>query len=306
MEQVIAVAGATGDLGKRIVRALVSRGANVRALVRPNASVAQQAELKSLGARLGIANPMNIIEMRQALLGASCVVSALNGLRDVIIDRQTVLLNAAVEAKVPRFIPSDYSAEFRGVARGTNRNLELRQEFMLTASAAPLEVTSVLNGAFMDMLGAEMPIIQPKVRRVLYWGSADQSLDFTTKDDVAAYVAAVATDANPTPRWLRVAGETTTAKQLAATVTEVSGQTYKPQWAGNMTTLGAMISVAKLAAGDTEEVFPAYQGMQYMRDMFSGRGKLTPLDTDRYPELDWTGIAEMMRGKGFGGITKPW
>ncbi|CAM3360635.1 hypothetical protein DESA109040_09425 [Deinococcus saxicola] len=28
--------------------------------------------------------------------------------------------------------------------------------------------------------------------------------------------------------------------------------------------------------------------MQYMRDMFSGRGQLPPLDNVRYPELKWT------------------
>ncbi len=266
----------------------------MRALIRPGTPEEDQAKLRATGARLAIATPMNIIEMTQALLGATCVVSALNGLRDVIIDRQTVLLNAAVQAKVPRFIPSDYSEEFRHVAQGTNRNLELRQEFMLTASAAPLEVTSVLNGAFMDMLGAEMPIIQPAIKRVLYWKSDEQPLDFTTKDNVAAYVAAVAMD-TATPRWLRIAGETSSAKGIAEAMTAVTGDTYKTQWAGNMTTLGAMIKIAKLIQPGTDEAFPAYQGMQYMRDMFSGKGKLKTLDNGRYPALTWTPIAEVLR-----------
>ncbi len=295
MQPIIAVAGATGDLGHRIVEALVARGATVRALLRPGTPEEAQAKLRAAGARLAIATPMNVIEMTQALLGVQCVVSALNGLRDVIIDRQTVLLNAAVQAKVPRFIPSDYSEEFRHVEQGSNRNLELRQEFMLTASAAPIAVTSVLNGAFMDMLGAEMPIIQPAIKRVLYWKSNEQALDFTTKDDVAAYVAAVATDAEPTPRWLRIAGETTSAAGLAATMTAVTGDKYKTLWAGNMTTLGAMIKIAKLVAPQPDEAFPPYQGMQYMRDMFSGKGKLQKLDNDRYPKLAWSRTAEVLR-----------
>ncbi len=33
---------------------------------------------------------------------------------------------------------------------------------------------------------------------------------------------------------------------------------------------------------------PTWQGMQYMVNMFSGAGKLEPLDNDRYPELTWT------------------
>jgi hypothetical protein len=117
--------------------------------------------------------------------GAACVVSALNGLHDVIVDRQSVLLDAAVKAGVPRFISSDYSADFTKTTPGDNRNCDLRREFMARTDRAPIKVTSILNGAFMDMLGAELPIIQPSIHRVLYWSDADQLLDFTTKDDVA-------------------------------------------------------------------------------------------------------------------------
>ena len=38
----------------------------------------------------------------------------------------------------------------------------------------------------------------------------------------------------------------------------------------------------------SDDAFPAWQGMQYMRDMLSGRGKLTPLDNARYGKTDWT------------------
>lgn len=105
-----------------------------------------------------------------------------------------MLLNSAVKAGVPRFISSDYSADLTKVRPGDHRNFDLRREFMARADSAPIRVTSVLNDAFMDMLGAERPIIQPRIHRVLHSGSADQLLDFTIKDDVAAYVAAAAFD----------------------------------------------------------------------------------------------------------------
>ena len=53
------------------------------------------------------ADPADIDAMAAAIAGAACVVSALNGLHDVMIDRQGVLLDAAVKAGVPRFISSD-------------------------------------------------------------------------------------------------------------------------------------------------------------------------------------------------------
>ena len=289
----IALAGATGDLGARIARALISRGALVRALTRPDTTAADRTHLTALGLTLTPADPRDVNAMAAVLHGTSCVISALNGLQDVILDRQETLLSAAVQAGVPRFIPSDYAEDYTRTTPGTNRNLDLRREFMTRADRAPIQVTSVLNGAFMDMLGAEMPIIQPAIRRVLYWGNADQTLDFTTKDDVAACVAAAALD-DAAPRFLRIAGDTLSARELAAVMTEVTGKPYRTLRAGGLGMLELMIKVAQRAAPQPGETFPAWQGMQYMRDMFSGQGKLTPLDNARYPELRWTSVKEQM------------
>ena len=293
MTSTIILAGAAGDLGTRIAKALVARGASVRALIRPDASTADRTHLMALGLTLAEADPADVTAMAAVMHGASCVVSALNGLYDVIVERQSVLLDAAVRAGVPRFIPSDYSEDFTKTTRGDNRNLDLRREFMGRADRAPIQVTTILNGAFMDMLGNEMPIIQPRISRVLYWVSADQPMDFTTKDDVAAYVAAAALD-DTTPRILRIAGDTLSARELAGVMGEVTGQPFKTLYAGNLGVLGVMIGVAKRVAPQPGDPFPAWQGMQYMRDMFSGKGKLTALNNDRYPELTWTSVREQL------------
>ena len=289
----IVLAGASGDLGARILTAIVARGATVRALVRPEAPADDAARLAALGAEVVRADARDVGALAAACGGAACVVSALNGLRDVIVERQGALLDAAVRAGVPRFIPSDYAADFTKTRPGDNRNFDLRREFMARADSAPIRVTSVLNGAFMDMLGAEMPIVQQAIRRVLYWGSADQPLDFTTKDDVAAYTAAAALD-DATPRILRIAGDTLSARELAAVLSDVAGERFRTLRAGGLGTLGVMIRVAKLVAPQPGAPFPPWQGMQYLRDMFGGHAKLHPLDTARYPELRWTSVRELL------------
>lgn len=290
-QPIIAIAGASGDLGERISKALVKRGASVRALVRPGAADSDLARISAVGATVVAADASDAVSLAAALEGAACVVSALNGLHDVIVDRQRVLLDAATKAGVPRFIPSDYSADFTKTSQGGNRNFDLRREFMAVADRAPIKVTSILNGAFMDMLGREMPIIQRGVHRVLYWRDADQLLDFTTKDDVAAYVAAAAID-EATPRILRIAGDSVSARDIAAAMTRTTGERYRTLWAGSIGSLGVMIHFAKLIAPQPHAAFPPWQGMQYMRDMFSGRGKLSPLDNARYPDLRWTSVWE--------------
>ena len=296
-QPIIVLAGASGDLGARIGRALAARGAAVRALVRADAASADRDRLAGLGATVAPADPTDAASVARACEGAACVVSALNGLHDVIVGRQGVLLDAAVQAGVSRFISSDYSADFTRTPPGGNRNLDLRREFMARADAvaarAPVQVTSILNGAFMDMLGAEMPIIQPRIRRVLHWGDADQPLDFTTKDDVAAFTAAAALD-EAAPRILRIAGDSVSARGIARSMTEVTGKRYRTLQAGSVGSLGVLIRLARTVAPQPGATLPPWQGMQYMRDMFSGRAKLHPLDNARYPGLHWTSVLQQL------------
>ena len=206
----VVLAGASGDLGERVARALVARGATVRALTRPDTSPQKVQRLQSHGLMIARADYADAEAMRSACAGADCVVSTLSGLRPVIVDAQTQLLQAAVAAAVPRFIPSDYSIDYTTIPAGSNRNLDLRREFMERLNGAPIAGTSVLNGAFADMLTGTAPLILFNRRRVLYWHDADQEMDFTTMDDAAAFTADAALDAGA-PRFLRVAGDQVSA-----------------------------------------------------------------------------------------------
>jgi len=288
---IIALAGATGDIGGRIARALVARGATVRALVRPDLPERDAVRLRQAGATPVPADPDDVVAMAEAVAGASCVVSALNGVRAVMIGRQGVLLDASVRAGVPRSNPSDFAADFTKTRPGHNRNYDLRREFMARVDAVPIRATSILNGAFMDMLGAEMPIIRTGIHRVLYWHNADQILDFTTKDDTADYTAAAALD-DTAPRFLRIAGDSVSVRDIAATMSSLAGKRYRPLWAGNLASLGVMIRIAKLIAPQPDAAFPPWQGMQYMRDQFAGSARLTPIENDRYAGLTWTSVRE--------------
>ena len=292
----IVVAGATGDLGGRIIKALRQQGAQVTALVRRGASPAKTEGLRALGVTIASVDCSNQSEVAAPCAGASCVVSALAGLRDVVVDAQTVLLEGAMKAGVPRFIPSDYSIDFTKLPPGQNRNLDLRREFHERLDRPGISATTIFNGAFADMLATgQMPVILFKLRRVVYWGSADQRMDFTTIDDTAAFTARAAMDAS-TPRFLRIAGDQPSARELAAVASEVTGQRFRPLWAGSLGMLRMTIKVARtIAPGGEKELYPAWQGMQYMRNMLDGRAKLEPLDNDRYPAIRWTTVRDVLK-----------
>jgi nucleoside-diphosphate-sugar epimerase len=289
----IVVAGATGNLGGRIARALLERGASVRALVRPSTARDKLERLQELGATIASVELTSASQVTPACSGASCVVSALAGLRDVIVEAQTVLLDAAIRAGVPRFIPSDYSIDFTKFPPGENRNLDLRRDFHQRLDQASIRATTVFNGAFAEMLTGQMPLILFKRKRVLYWGEADQRLDFTTMDDTAAFTASAALDPT-TPRFLRIAGDQLSARELAAVVSEVTGREFRLFRVGGLRMLGTLIKVARTVAPGEKELYPAWQGMQYMRNMFEGRAKLDPLDNDRYPGIRWTTVRDVL------------
>jgi nucleoside-diphosphate-sugar epimerase len=295
-DSTILVAGATGNLGGRIVRALLERGASVRALVRQGTARDKIERLQELGVTISQVDLSSASEVTPACSGASCVVSALQGLRDVIVEAQTVLLNAAIKADVPRFIPSDYSIDFTKFPAGENRNLDLRRDFHKELDKTSISATTIFNGAFADMLTGQMPLILFKLKRVLYWGNADQRMDFTTMDDTAAFTASAALDPS-TPRFLRIAGNQLSVRELAAVATEVTGQKFRLFRAGGLGMLGLFIKIGRTVAPGGKELYPAWQGMQYMRNMLDGRAKLDPLDNDRYPNIRWTTARDVLAAR---------
>ena len=296
MKKIILVAGATGNLGERVINALLDRGAEVRVVVRSSSDVEKLNKLEKLGVKIFKVNMSNVEEISNACIGVSCVVSALQGLHEVIVDTQRVLLDAAIAAGVPRFIPSDYSIDFTKFPPGENRNLDLRRDFHKRLDKTSISATTIFNGAFADILTGQMPLILFKLKRVLYWGDADQRMDFTTMDDTAAFTASAALDPS-TPRILRIAGDQVSARELTAVVSEVTGKKFRLFRAGGLGMLGTLIKVARTVAPGEKELYPAWQGMQYMRNMFDGRAKLEPLDNDRYPSMRWTTVRDVLSAR---------
>jgi hypothetical protein len=289
----IVVAGATGNFGFRITTELTKQKAKVRALVRENTPIEKQAMLYELGADVVQVSYDSLSSLSRACEGASVVISALSGLKDVILTAQLQLFNAVVQAGVPRFIPSDFSIDFTKLPEGSNRNLDVRREFFRAIEGNKnIQVTSILNGAFTDMLAGTAPFIMYKAKKVLCWGDRHQQMDWTTMDNTATYTAFAALDST-TPRFLRIAGDQISAQDMAAFMSEVTGQNFKVFRPGGLKLFSAIIRVTKGLTPHSEELYPAWQGMQYMHNMYSGLAKAKTVDNDRYP-VQWATAREFV------------
>lgn len=293
----IVVAGATGKLGGQIAARLLEGGAEVCALVRASSAVDKVEALERRGVTVARVDMANVTELTRACGGASCVVSALQGLRDVIVDAQSALLDAAVAAGVPRFVPSDYAIDFMKLPAGGNRNFDLRRAFHERLATTAIRATAILNGCFTEVLTYGTPLLDFEKKRVGYWGNAEQRMDFTTMADTAAFTAKAALDAT-TPAALRVAGDQLTARELAAVASEALGTKFELVSMGTLDELAEWIERERSADPASEkQVFPRWQASQYIHDMFDGRAKLEPLDNARYPDLTWTKVRDVIAAR---------
>ena len=81
---------------------------------------------------------------------------------------------------------------------------------------------------------------------------------------------------------------------MSVVMSEITGQPFKLLRAGGLGLLNVLIKVAKTVAPGKQELYPAWQGMQYMRDMMEGRAKIDRYDNDRYPGIRWTSVRDLL------------
>lgn len=286
MENIILVAGATGSLGEKICRELLSRGANVRALIRTGSSPEKTKALQDAGVEIFSVDYNDASQLTTACSGVSCVVSALAGLHEVIVEAQSQLLNAAINAGVPGFIPSDFCTDYTQLPEGCNRNFDLRKTFSRIAESRPIRLTSVFNGAFSYVLRFGIPLLNQKDQSIAYYeGKADWKIDFTSLEDTATFTAAAALD-NTAPRFLRIAGFRVSPEDFVLLSEKVFSTPFQLKNQGTLDQFKETIDKVRKAHPEGErELYPAWQQMQYLYSMFAAHHH--ELDNDRYPGLSW-------------------
>lgn len=286
------VAGGTGHLGQRIVKALIQRKAEVIVLARKETDAEKLKSLTDMGAKIAIVNMTDAADIVKACTGASCLVSALAGLRDVIVEGQSVLLECAIAAGVKRFIPSDFSTDYRPLTPGGNRNFDLRREFYAKLNGAPIQATHIFNGAFAEILTYSTPMLDFKTKSVSYWEDSNWKMDFSLMDDTAAFTSAAALDPSA-PKELHIASFQMSPNDLVAFSAKTFGQPFKLVLRGSLEELRAYNKDERAAHPEGEnELYPKWQQSQYVQSMFSTQH--AKLDNNRYPGIKWKTLSDLI------------
>lgn len=294
MKNKILVAGATGNLGNRICRELLQRGASVKAIVRESTDTDKIEVLEKLGVEVKVIDLNDVDVISTECAHVRCVVSAIAGLGEVIIDLQKKILEGAIKAGVPRFIPSDFCTDYNDLPNRENRNFDLRRTFKKYIDRSPILATSIFNGCFADILKYNTPILNLKDKSIGYWGdTSDWKLDFTTMDNTASFTAEVALD-DTAPRNLQIASFQISPNMISDDVKEITGQEFNLH---QLTTLENFAEYIKKQRADNpageNELYAKFQQGQYMYSMFTTQHN--DLANDRYESIVWTTSIDYLR-----------
>ncbi|KAF8858179.1 NAD(P)-binding protein [Acephala macrosclerotiorum] len=183
----IALLGATGNLGSRILTALNKAGFTVTAIQRKDSTNVPQGASHSLKVDLSSES-----DLTTAFKGQDVVVSALPNPR-LVTDK--IWMNAAINAGVKRIIPSEYSTNLENKRAQKLpiifHKLEIRKYVEGLANEGKVEWSSVNNGPFMVpflwLSGAMGP--NPKAKTVTYHDGGNKIVATSTLERIGEGVA---------------------------------------------------------------------------------------------------------------------
>ncbi len=195
---IVAVAGATGRLGSRVVARLAAAGVEVRVLTR---EPARARHLAAVASDITVCDVRDRTATRSAVRGARTLVSAVHGF-------------AGPGRVSPRSVDRDGNANLIDAAEAAGADVVL-VSIVGAAADSPLELARAT--AFVE-LWAEI------LERGVVFGRGENPINFVSVEDVAAAVERAVLRADQRGRVIDVAGpQDLTLNELATLATRVNG-----------------------------------------------------------------------------------
>ncbi|KAG8964442.1 hypothetical protein FRC05_003816 [Tulasnella sp. 425] len=230
----VAILGATGDLGLRVVRRFLSpeyspsQISSVKFFTRnPSSSGAQ--ELKTLGAE-----PVEGEVTADGLQGVDVFISLIGGVTN--LDYMNNYAKAAVDAGVKVYIPSEYGIDHRGNNDFHHElfdDKEAHYHYTSSISGGKVKIVSLYVGLFLEDtfgLGATVGL-DTKNGVYTSLGPADTPISFNAREDISSSVVRIsvlaAADPKSVPDFVRINGSAISYNQLAALVGKARGAEIK-------------------------------------------------------------------------------
>ena len=143
----ILIVGATGQLGRELVNACRQQNADVHALVRPatRRDAARMKPLQDASATIHEGDLADEAGLRRACGAVDVVISAVGGMQ---VADQAALVQAVKDAKVQRFVPSDFGLDPAAAGPGSCALFDAKKSVQESVKAASIPYTFIHANAF--------------------------------------------------------------------------------------------------------------------------------------------------------------
>jgi len=227
----ILVVGATGHLGRAMVKACSQQGHEAHALVRPatRKDPAKMQLLQAAGATLHEGDLTDHDSLLRACRSVDIVISAVGGMQ---VGDEGALVKAVKEAGVQRFVPSDFGLDPAAAGPGSCVLFDAKAAVHKMVKAAGIPYTFIhANGFFtywafslgdLTRLGGKLPPDE-----VTVYGDGNVMGALTSIPDVATVTVRAVSDPRMQNKEIRITANTITQNLLIALWQTTSGRTVK-------------------------------------------------------------------------------
>ncbi|KAI0967233.1 NAD(P)-binding protein [Xylaria arbuscula] len=200
----VLVAGATGNIGQKIVASLLRRGHKVRALARSPDKLPAET-LSQLESFVKISNYHDIVALEAAVQGGvDAVICAYNGTPELQVEGQLFLLRAAERAGVLIYVSASWNMDWRKQALGDHESYDpylcFKRLAELTTRVRP---HYIFSGVLAEVLFSAPGRVSfspqnhgvwdpaPEGKHAEIWGDLDVKWQWTSEADAAEFAAAI-------------------------------------------------------------------------------------------------------------------
>ncbi|KAI1426645.1 NAD(P)-binding protein [Xylaria sp. FL1777] len=286
----VLVAGATGNIGQKIVESLLRRGHQVRALAR-NPEKLSAATIAQLEKFVKSSTYYDVPAIEAACAGVDAVICAYNGTPELQVEGQLFLLRAAERSGAHIYVSASWNCDWRRQALGDHESYDpyhcFRRLAELTSTVRPHFIFSGILAEVLFSAPGRVSfspenhgVWDHEGKRVEIWGDADYKWQWTSEADAAEFAAAIVErqDAVDGGFWTVCSGYDS-LEDIARIYGQVRGVPVKAERAGSVEELREKALAGRARSHPT--TMWDYIGYFYVLFMIDGTWAPGPFDNDR-------------------------
>jgi uncharacterized protein YbjT (DUF2867 family) len=218
-KQKIAVVGATGQIGFGLSMALLKLGHSLLALTRQKNENNQEeiSLLQSKGAKIVECGEYSHKEkLIAAFSGCDTVVVAMRANATIIKEVEPIILEAAVEAGVKRFVPDEFGAHTLGLEYGEGVLFDAKKNLHQKIFETGLDWTIMYTGVIFDYMLPNFRMWE----KITTFGDIDIKLTSHDLHDIVSVAAMAITDDRTRKKAVQIGANQLSQKEMLALLNE--------------------------------------------------------------------------------------